>query len=534
MSNSSADAGRPPTEVVVTEFDAGLAAVPSDLGSGELAVLPRQGITVLPAPPYSAHVPAAVQAAAAWSWRLLLIGAAILAVGWVFIRFSTIVIPVAIAVLIAVLLGPPRNWLAERALLGRKAATALCTVGSLVVLAGLIYFSVRQLAGGFSDLTNQLVQAVNTARYWLEGPPLYLTNDQFNTAWQQIQNQVAAGDIVQTILTGAVGAVGTVGNFFYGAVIAFFCTIFFLYDGKDIWTWLVNLLPIAAREKVHQAGRRSMVTLSAYVRTQMLVGGAEGVMVGIAAIFLVPQFALPIAVLVFVASFIPMLGALVAGFVACIVVLMVRGVVPALIMLGVFLLVQQIESHLLQPLLMGHAVSLHPVAVVIVVAVGLMIGGLGGALFAVPLAAVANTFLLYLAGYDKFPQLGNEDHVPLLRRPKVERPFAALQDSIRRVGQRRREAAAEGDVFLTDLGPSDAADAEGVSVKLERHHKPKGGEHRRVSRRMQRLRKRGLITDDDAAVELVELVEPSSPGAEFDAASADNPIPAVFTTVESE
>jgi predicted PurR-regulated permease PerM len=198
-----------------------------------------------------------------------------------------------------------------------------------------------------------------------------------------------------------------------GALIALFCTFFFLHDPRGIWGWIVGLLPLSARERVNQAGRRGAVTLAAYTRTQILVAAVDAVGIGIGAVFFVPSLALPIAILVFVGSFVPVVGAIVTGAIAVVVVLVSNGWVAALIMLGVVLLVQQIESHALQPFLMGQAVSLHPVAVILAVAAGSFAAGIIGALFAVPLAAVLNTVILYLNGHDKFPELGDEDALPI-------------------------------------------------------------------------------------------------------------------------
>lgn len=426
------------------------------------------GLAIDVQPTYSGPVPPAVKAAAAWSWRLLLIGIFAVIVVWAVVQASLILIPIALAVMFAVLLRPARDWLANRALLGRSAATGACVVGSVLLLIGLIYFAGRQLYSGFNDLTGQLIATVNTIQQWLAGPPLNITNEQFNTAWQQIQIQFGTGDMVQTLISGAMSAAGTFGNIVYGILICLFCTIFFLADGRNIWNWIVNLLPIKARERVHQAGRRSMVTLSSYVRTVFVVAAIEGTLIGLGLAFFVPSLAVPVAVLSFISAFIPMLGAIITGLIATLLVLVSRGLVSALIMLGIVLLVNQLESHVLQPILMGHAVSLHPVAVVIVVAVGLMIAGVAGALFAVPLAAVINTFVQYLLGYDKFPNLGENDHVPLLRKPKIEEAQQRIQESFRRVGLYRREALADGDdIFLTD---SDLPGQEATKKKQRHQH----------------------------------------------------------------
>ena len=359
-------------------------------------------------------VPLGIRSAASWSWRFLLIGAAVAALLWLLGTLKTIVVPVAVALLLTVLLRPMRLRL-ERLGAGRGLATGISVLGLLVFVGALVTLAGRSIVAGFQDLRDQAVAGFDEFTQWLAQGPLGIDDDQLGDYVTQLQEQFA-GSAGSSIVTGALGAATTVGHVLVGALIAVFCTIFFLLDGRSIWTWLVNLLPIAAREKVHQAGRRGFVTLSAYVRTQILVALVDAVGIGIGAAFFVPSLALPLGVLVFIGSFVPIVGAIVTGSVAVAVVLVANGWVAALIMLGIVLLVQQIEGHVLQPFLMGHAVSLHPVAVVLVVAAGSLAAGIVGALFAVPVAAVLNTVLLYLHGHDKFPELGTDDHVPLLRR----------------------------------------------------------------------------------------------------------------------
>ncbi|MEG3614479.1 AI-2E family transporter [Isoptericola haloaureus] len=401
-------------------------------------------------------VPASVRAAAAWSWRLLLIAAGVAGVVWLLGQLKTIAVPVAVALLVTILLRPMRRML-ENAGVPRGAATALSLVALIVFVAGLVTLAGSQIVAGFQDLWDQAVQGFQEFVDWLSEGPLGLDAQQLSNYTNQLQDLVASQS--SNLITGALGAASTVGHVLVGIIIAIFCTIFFLQDGRNIWTWVVNLLPLPAREKVHQAGRRGMVTLSSYVRTQILVALVDGVGIGIGAAFFVPSLALPIGILVFVGSFVPILGAIVTGAIATAVVLVAQGWVAALIMLGIVLLVQQLESHILQPLLMGHAVSLHPVAVVLVVAAGSLAAGLIGALFAVPLAAVLNTVVQYLHGHDKFPELGTADHVPLLRK----QAFADLPGTLlwSNRGGREDDAPQDGPV---DPGGSGATGRRGPST----------------------------------------------------------------------
>jgi predicted PurR-regulated permease PerM len=352
-----------------------------------------------------------MRAAAAWSWRFLLIAAATAALLWIIGFFQVIVVSVAVALLLTVLLAPVSRFLHRRARFPRGLAAITSVLLLLAVVTGLVTVAGRSIASGFGDLYDQASQGIDEALDWLSSGPLALSTDQLDDLVQQGRDQISSN--ADSLVSGALSVTTTVGHVAAGTLIALFCTFFFLLDGRTIWAWLVGLLPVPVRERVHQAGRRGIVTLSGYTRTQILVALVDATGIGIGAAILGVPLALPLATLVFVGSFIPIVGAVATGAVAVLVALVSQGPVVALIMLGVVLLVQQIEGHVLQPFLMGHAVSLHPVAVLLVVAAGSLAAGIVGALFAVPIAAVLNTVVLYLHGHDKFPQLGTEDHVTL-------------------------------------------------------------------------------------------------------------------------
>lgn len=263
------------------------------------------------------------------------------------------------------------------------------------------------MAQGIGELWDQASQGVEALLAWLAAGPLGLSPETVDGWWQQLQGALA--DSGSQLVSGALKATETVGAVLAGALIALFCTFFFLLDGRAIWTWVVRLLPLRARDRAHQAGRRGWVTLGGYTRTQILVAAVDAVGIGVSAAVLRVPLALPLAVLVFLGSFVPIVGALVTGAVAVLVALVAQGPGVALIMLAAVLAVQQLEGHVLQPFLMGHAVSLHPVAVLLVVAGGSLVAGIIGALLAVPIAATLNTVVLYLHGHDKFPRLGTDD-----------------------------------------------------------------------------------------------------------------------------
>jgi predicted PurR-regulated permease PerM len=404
------------------------------------------------APPIdkSGAVPPAIQAAASWSWRMLLIGAFVAAALWLITLLKTIVIPVAVALLLTIMLTPFRRLLNERLRVPRGLSAGLSLIGLVVVVAGLITLAGQSIANGFADLRTQAISGFN--ELWTQVSVTFGLENELRSYSQDILDQLETQQ--SAIVSGVFGAAATAGSVLVGALIALFCTFFFLHDPRGIWGWLVGLLPQSSRERVNQAGRRGAVTLAAYTRTQILVAAVDAVGIGIGAVFFVPSLALPISILVFVGSFVPVVGAIVTGAIAVVVVLVSNGWVAALIMLGVVLLVQQIESHALQPFLMGQAVSLHPVAVILAVAAGSYAAGIVGALFAVPLAAVLNTVILYLNGHDKFPELGDEDALPIRWRA-ADAPPIPLR--LRRGTGVGAEAAAE------DVGVDEDASGRGAS-----------------------------------------------------------------------
>lgn len=375
-------------------------------------------------------VPRSIQAAASWSWRLVAIVLGAACVVWLVSYLKVLVVAVAVALLLTVLLQPFARVLRTRLHFSPVLAAATALVALLAGVIGLVVVAGLEIASGLADLGGKAEQGVEQLLDALASGPLHLGSDEIDRYLDEVSTAVQGES--SSVASGALTVTATVTEVLSGGLIALFCTFFFLFDGRRIWTWVVGLLPRHARERTHQAGRRGLVTLASYVRTQILVAFIDGLGVGIGAAIIGVPLAVPLGVLVFIGSFVPLVGAVVTGSVAVLVALVANGWVAALVMLGVVLLVQQIEGHVLQPWLMGHAVSLHPVAVVLVVTGGTLVAGIVGALFAVPLAAVLNTVVLYFHGHDKFPELGFEDHVSL--RPSGRRAVM-ITAAARHVGE---------------------------------------------------------------------------------------------------
>jgi predicted PurR-regulated permease PerM len=340
-----------------------------------------------------------MRVAAAWSWRILVVAAVIALVGLLVALLRDVTVPVFVAILLAALLVPLKNWLVAHRW-PRGLAVAVCEVGLLVVIAGLITVIVIFVRRGFPELQSQTVTKYEDFVAWLSGPPFSLSAADIDAYVQQGLDALNASS--STLLSGALTVGTSLLHVLAGALIALFTTLFILIDGRGMFAWIARLFPARSRAAVVGAAEAGWVTLKAFVQVQLLVAFIDAVGIGLGA-FILGLFyggfplVIPIAIAVFLASFIPVVGAVVTGVFAVFVALVYLGPIPAIIMLGIVILVQQLEGHVLQPLIIGTAIKVHPVAVVLGVATGGFIGGIPGALFAVPLIAVLNVMIGYIA-----------------------------------------------------------------------------------------------------------------------------------------
>jgi predicted PurR-regulated permease PerM len=341
----------------------------------------------------SPAVPRGLRLAAAYAWRMIVIAAAVAIVVWIVIQLKVIVIPLLVAILVTALLWPTFTWLLRHGV-PRWLAIVIAVLGTLAVVSGLIWLVVWQISLQWGSVQDRTVAAIEQFRQYLIDGPLHLTSGQIDDAlaqaWTIVQEQA------QLLLSGVLAVGSTVGHVAVGALLAIFILLCTLADGAGIWRWTLRLFPRAAREPVDGAARAGWVTVVNYARTQLLVASIDAVGIGLGAALLGVPLAIPVAVLVFLGSFVPIVGAVLTGAVAVFLALVYNGPLIAVLMLVVVLGVQQLEGHVLQPLLMGAAVKVHPLAVVLVVAGGALVGGIPGALFAVPLAAFVNVFAVYI------------------------------------------------------------------------------------------------------------------------------------------
>ncbi|WP_431882760.1 AI-2E family transporter [Micromonospora gifhornensis] len=341
-----------------------------------------------------ADVPHALRIAAAWSWRLIVVGVVFWALVKLVSTISIVIIPLAVAMLLSALLAPAVGWLL-RARLPKSLATAVVLVAGLAAVVGTLTLVVNEFIKGVPELAAKSSQGLQQIQDWLKTGPLHLSDNDLDRYLEEAQQWV--NNNTEQFTSGALSTATTLAEVLTGTILVLFAAFFFLRDGSMIWRFVVRLLPVAARWKVDDAGRASWATLVAYVRATVLVAFIDAVGIGIFLVIFDIPFAFPLAALVFLGAFIPIIGATLSGGVAVLVALVDSGPVTALIILGVVIGVQQVEGHILQPLIMGRAVAIHPLAVIIGLAAGVVLAGITGALVAVPLIAVLNTAVRRLA-----------------------------------------------------------------------------------------------------------------------------------------
>lgn len=339
-------------------------------------------------------VPVGVEYAAAWAWRVLVIGLASYVLYRVLAYFSDITVPVAIAVLLTALAVPFVDVL-DRSGLPRVLATFIVVLAGVALIAGILTLVGQQVAAQVDDLRNSVADGIGEIQDWLRTGPLGLTDAQLADWIDRAQRLVQGED--GEVVKRATEVGSRLTHVVAGAFIVLFSTFFLLYDGERIWRFVVHLFPRRAREAIDSSGKVAWGSLTAFVRATVLVALVDALGIALAAYLLGVPLALAIGMLVFLGAFVPIVGAFVSGIVAVLVALVDQGPFTALFMLAAVLAVQQLESHVLQPFLMGRIVAVHPLAIILAIAAGVTVSGIVGALVAVPAVACANAVVRHLA-----------------------------------------------------------------------------------------------------------------------------------------
>jgi predicted PurR-regulated permease PerM len=354
----------------------------------------RPPVVVVNQPSHSEDLlPRGVRTAGAWAWRFILfVVAAYLLLRLIGI-LRVVIIPIAVALLLAALFQPACAALVKRGT-NRSVSAGLVLVAALILVFGGLGLIIRTFIAQFGTLSTQVSEGIGEIQSWLERSPLHLTDAQLSNYVDRARESLTSNQ--DALTSGALTTATTVGEVLTGFFLVLFTLFFFLRDGGHIWSFLCRLLPREARLPTARSGHYAWHTLVSYVHATVLVAFVDAVGIGIGLALLRVPLALPLAALVFLGAFIPVIGATLTGAVAVLVALVANGPATAIGVLAIVIAVQQLEGHVLQPLIMGRAVALHPLAVILAIAAGVVVAGIVGGLIAVPLLAVLNTAIRYL------------------------------------------------------------------------------------------------------------------------------------------
>jgi len=335
--------------------------------------------------PEQSRVPSWLQTGAAWSWRLLLLALAVYLVARVIGVLYIVVVPCTAALLLTALLQPLTARL-RRAGLPGLAATWCTLLIAAAVLGGIVVLVTNRVSAEYPSLLAEARHTTTQLESWLAGPPFHLKNTSVKNALNNIPGYLSKH---KSLVEGTVVTGGKIAaEFFGGLVLMLFVMFFLIKDGERIWTWLLSAMPAPTARRVNRAGRSAWLAVVYYMRGTVAVAAIHALVIGITLWIMGAPLVIPLAVLVFLAAFVPLIGLLVAGTLAIVVTLATKGWVDAVILLCVLVVEDQLEGHLLQPQVVGRVIRLHPLAIILSLAVGAVVAGIAGAVVAVPMVAV--------------------------------------------------------------------------------------------------------------------------------------------------
>jgi predicted PurR-regulated permease PerM len=339
-----------------------------------------------------------LQVTAAYAWRVIIVAAAVYLLFAVLAKLTLVAVAVFVGLVITALLRPLVDLLSHK--IPRGLSVAVTLLLTIVAIGAIFTFVADSVASQTTQLSNQFVSGLNEIERSLAGAPFHIHAANLTQAGQQIRAWVTQNG--GSLAGQALGGASVAAEVLTGLALAVFCSVFFLNSGSRIWDWLLTQVG-GNNHRWDGAARAGWATFAGYTRGIVIIAGTNAALVCVALLILRVPLALPLALLTFFATFIPLIGAPIALFVATLVALAARGPLIALLVLALIVLIGQIEGHLLQPLVMSRAVNIHPLAVALSVASGTVIAGVIGAVVAVPLVAVTWTVWTTLkthAGWD--------------------------------------------------------------------------------------------------------------------------------------
>jgi predicted PurR-regulated permease PerM len=346
------------------------------------------------------RVPGWLQTGAAWSWRLLLLAAALYLIARVIGVLYIVVVPCTAALLLTALLQPLTARLRRAGLPGLAATWGTLLIAALV-LGGIVLLVTNRVSADYPTLVDETRHTTTQVESWLSGPPFHIKSSNVQNALNNIPGYLSKHKalVEGTVVTGGKIA----AEFFGGLVLMLFVMFFLIKDGERIWAWLIGALRPETAERVNRAGHAAWLAVVYYMRGTVAVAAIHAVVIGVTLFIMGAPLVIPLAVLVFLAAFVPLVGLLVAGTLAILVTLAAKGWVAAVILLGVLIIEDQLEGHLLQPQVVGRVIRLHPLAIILSLAVGGVLAGIAGAVVAVPIVAVITRAVPELRRRDPSP-----------------------------------------------------------------------------------------------------------------------------------
>ena len=333
-------------------------------------------------------VPQTVREAAAWSWRMLVIGAVAYLLVRVLAMVPIVTIPFVVALLLTAVLAPVQRWLRDRL----RVPHSLAAFGALLLGVGIIsligWFVGTQVRTNAPRMASQLSVTLDFLATWVQRGPLQISDAQVEQYGEELQRAIAANQ--ERLVSGALSTLSAVSHLLAGMLLLLLATFFLLRDGDRIWGWVLSLLPLASRARTDAVGRFGWRTLGGFMRGQTIIAFLHGSTVFVVLVVLQVPMALALSVLILVGSYIPILGMTVTGTLCVIVSLIEHGPAAAIVVAITIIVLIQLEAHLLQPLIMARTVEVHPLGVAMAVLAGTTLGGIAGALFAVPIVAFLN------------------------------------------------------------------------------------------------------------------------------------------------
>ncbi|WP_280372787.1 AI-2E family transporter [Nocardia abscessus] len=323
---------------------------------------------------------------AKWALCIVAIAAGAWVLGFLVARLWVVILPVALAIVIATVLWPPVRWMTSHGL-PPAAAASIALIGLIGVLAGVIALIVPSVVDQAPELADKAGAGVEQVRDWLQGPPLRIRDEQLDSAVDAIVSRLQSSS--EQIATGVFSGVSTATSVLITLFLVLVLTFFFVKDGPRFLPWLHSVSGSRSGKHLEEVLSRVWIVLGGFIRTQALVSLVDAVLIGAGLVLLGVPLALVLAVVTFLGGFVPMVGAFVAGALAVLVALVGNGFVTALIVLGIVVAVQQLEGNVLQPVLQSRSMQLHAVIVLLAVTAGGSLYGIVGAFLAVPVVAMA-------------------------------------------------------------------------------------------------------------------------------------------------